>query len=138
MQRKRLSSIILEGCDIFLIASVFVGSGHIPSADMMCPNLCHSGVLQDSPKLTEHVVLRKNLRTSEGIHDWFTRRNNRSFVHNLGFIFQIQNSERNGFPIEINECGRHEDTFLENLKRKVSYGISEMSRNFRNSLDKAF
>ncbi|GBM82102.1 hypothetical protein AVEN_161653-1 [Araneus ventricosus] len=81
---------------------------------------------------------RKFLRMNDDIHHWFTGRNNSSFVQNLGFIVQIQNSNGDGFPFQINECGRHKNTFLGDLARKVRYGVSELFRNFGNSLDKTF
>ncbi|GBM04000.1 hypothetical protein AVEN_99196-1 [Araneus ventricosus] len=55
---------------------------------------------------------RKFLRTSDDIHHWFAGRNNSSFVQNLGCIIQIQNSNRDGFPFQINQCGRHKNTLL--------------------------
>ncbi|GBN21368.1 hypothetical protein AVEN_192478-1 [Araneus ventricosus] len=84
------------------------------------------------------LCFRKFLKTSEDIHHWFTRRNNSSFVHNLGFVFSDSELEREVFPFKINECGCHKDTFLGDVARKVSYGLSELSRNFGNSLDKTF
>ncbi|GBM66137.1 hypothetical protein AVEN_209719-1 [Araneus ventricosus] len=66
---------------------------------------------------------RKFLRTRDYIHHWFTGRNNSSFVQNLGFIVQIQNSNGDDFPFQINEYGRHKITFLGDLVKKVRYGI---------------
>ncbi|GBN24622.1 hypothetical protein AVEN_249593-1 [Araneus ventricosus] len=84
------------------------------------------------------LCFRKFLRTSDDIHHWFAVRNNSSFVQNLECIIEIQNSNRDGFPFQINECGRHKNTLLRDLAMKVCYSISELSRNFGNSLDKTF
>ncbi|GBM31851.1 hypothetical protein AVEN_56945-1 [Araneus ventricosus] len=78
------------------------------------------------------------MRTNDDIQNWFTSRNNISFVHDLGFIVLIQNSNGDGFSFQINECRHHKDTLLGDLARKVYYGIFELSRNLGNFLDKAF
>ncbi|GBN28779.1 hypothetical protein AVEN_246085-1 [Araneus ventricosus] len=72
-------------------------------------------ILQDRMK---KLFFGKFSRTSDDIHHWFIRRNNSPFDHSLEFIVQIQNSNRDGFLFQINECCHHKDTFLETLLGK--------------------
>ncbi|GBL99624.1 hypothetical protein AVEN_149639-1 [Araneus ventricosus] len=86
----------------------------------------------------EDIVLQKIPEDERRYPPLVTRSNNSSFVHDLRLLFQIQNSNGDGFLFQINKCGCHKDTFLGYLARKVSYGISKLSRNFGNSLDNTF
>ncbi|GBO02853.1 hypothetical protein AVEN_129060-1 [Araneus ventricosus] len=70
------------------------------------------------------VVVGKSLRTSNDIHHWLTVAITTPLSMVLGlWSVQIQEFEQDAASFLNQRCGRHKDTCLGNLARKVRYGV---------------